>query len=157
MLVPVPGSAPGPRASWVGERLARCLKEIGLAAEVRPVLRRRHAVRKSAFAPPGERPSVLEHYQSFEVDRLLPAGEPGGLAGAGGVAAEPRLVLVDDVITRGRTLLAAAGRLHEAFPAAEVRAFALVRTLGWNEPPRQVLDPCEGEVRWVAGDARRRP
>lgn len=68
-----------------------------------------------------------------------------------------RLTLVDDVITRGRTLLAAAGMLHEAFPGAEIRAFALVRTLGRGETLHRVLDPCEGEVRWAWGDARRIP
>ena len=145
VLVPVPGSAPAQGTDWVGERLAWCLREVGLAAEVWPVLRRRHAVRKSAFASAGERPSVLEHYASLAVERAA-SGEVG-----------LKLTLVDDVITRGRTLLAAAGRLREAFPAAEVRAFALLRTLNRDETLLQVLDPCEGEVRWAAGDARRIP
>lgn len=159
ILVPVPGSAPLQRADWVGQRLAWCLKEVGLAAEVWPVLRRRYAVRKSAFAPSGERPTVLEHYASFTVERDLCSGAsfcPRSSARA------PRgtglqLTLVDDVVTRGRTLLASAGRLRDAFPGAMVRAFALLRTLGPHETLRQVLDPCEGEVRWVSGDARRRP
>lgn len=145
VLVPVPGSAPAQRADWVGERVAWCLREVGLAADVWPVLRRRHAVRKSAFANAGERPSVLEHYASFAVERST-SGEAGLM-----------LTLVDDVITRGRTLLAAAGRLREAFPAAEIRAFALLRTLNRGEMLLQVLDPCEGEVRWAAGEARRVP
>lgn len=145
VFVPVPGSAPVQHADWVGERLAWCLKLLGLAEAVWPLLRRRYAVRKSAFAAAGERPSVLEHYASFAVDRSL-CGR-----------SELRLTLIDDVITRGRTLLAAAGRLRESFPGAEIRAFALVRTLGPGETLRQVLDPCEGEVRWVSGDARRRP
>ena len=75
----------------------------------------------------------------------------------GSHGAELRLTLVDDVITRGRTLLAAAGRLREAFPEAQVRAFALLRTLAPEESLRRILDPCEGEVRWLSGDARRRP
>lgn len=149
VLVPVPGSMPLQRADWVGERLAWCLKEVGLAAEVWPVLRRRHAVRKSAFAAAGERPTVLEHYSSFALE-----GDVWDRAHGGGGL---QLTLVDDVITRGRTLLAAAGRVHAALPGAEVRAFALVRTLGPDETLCQVLDPCEGEVRWVSGDARRRP
>ncbi len=159
VLVPVPGSAPLQRADWVGERLASCLREVGLAAEVWSILRRRHAVRKSAFAAAGERPTVLEHYASFAVERASSDRAPIGLCG---LASESRgkglqLTLVDDVITRGRTLLAAAARLHEAFPGAQVRAFALLRTLGPDETLHRVLDPCEGEVRWVRGDARRRP
>ncbi|MFZ1868780.1 MAG: phosphoribosyltransferase [Steroidobacteraceae bacterium] len=155
VLVPVPGSAPVQRADWVGERLAWCLKEVGLAAEVWPVLRRRHPVRKSAFAAAGERPTVLEHYASFalwgraSVDPCRLAGKPRGSG--------LQLTLVDDVITRGRTMIAAASRLREAFPVAQIRAFALLRTLRPDEMLRQVFDPCEGEVRWVSGDARRFP
>lgn len=159
VLVPVPRSSPGQHLDWVGERLAWCLKQLGLAAEVWPVLRRRHAVRKSAFAAPGERPSVFEHYASFAVERALCGGAPTRQSG---VAYEPRsnelrLTLIDDVITRGRTLLAAAARMREVFPGVEIRAFAFLRTLGPDETLRQILDPCEGEVRWVSGDARRRP
>jgi hypothetical protein len=155
VLVPVPGSAPVQSAAWVGERLAWCLKEIGLAAEVWPVLRRRHPVRKSAFAAAGERPTVLEHYASFALWGKAPI-DPYRLAGKRDESGL-QLTLVDDVITRGRTMIAAARRLREAFPVAQIRAFALVRTLRPDEMLRQVFDPCEGEVRWVAGDARRYP
>lgn len=159
LLVPVPGSAPVQGARWVGERLAWCLKEMGLAAEVWPILHRRQAVRKSAFAAAGERPSVLEHYASFAIDRAPMEPAP---VGRGGFAcdfrgARLRLTLVDDVITRGRTMLAGAMRLREAFPGAEIRAFALLRTLARDEIPHPLLDVCEGEVRWARGDARRVP
>jgi len=159
VLVPVPGSAAALRTDGVVARLAWCLKQLGLATEVWPGLRRGHAVRKSAVAPAGERPSVLEHYGSFAVERPSRGDAAGGRYSrvAEPVGAGLRLTLVDDVITRGRTLLAAACRLREAFPDAEIRAFALLRTLGRGEVLRQVLDPCAGEVRWVAGDARRNP
>lgn len=154
LLVPVPGSAPAQRADWVGARLAWCLREVGLAAEVWPILQRRLAVRKSAFAAVGRRPSVLEHYESFAVERSLPGRAlVRRCAGAGGL----QLTLVDDVITRGRTLLAAARRLHEAFPTAKISAFALLRTLGPDEALRRVFDPCRGDIRWASGDARRYP
>jgi len=159
VLVPIPGSSAVQGAAWVGERLAWCLREMGLAAQVWPILRRRSAVRKSAFAPARERPSVLEHYASFAIERAVLGrkllGDCSLLAERGGTGLQ--LTLIDDVITRGRTLLAAAGRLHEAFRGAEIRSFALLRTLGPNETLRQVLDPCEGEVRWIFGDARRWP
>jgi len=151
VLVPVPGSAPVQRPDWVGARVAWCLREMGLAAEVWPLLRRREAVKKSAFATAGGRPSVLEHYASFTVGRAPSSGVSVS-------AANPlRLTLVDDVITRGRTLLAAASRLREAFPSADICAFALLRTLNRDEMLHQVLDPCEGEIQWVWGDARRSP
>jgi hypothetical protein len=159
VLIPVPGSSPVQNAAWVGERLAWCLKEIGLAAEVWPVLRRRYAVRKSAFAPAGERPSVPEHYASFAVARPVLSRATVGRYSLTAEPGEPRprLTLVDDVITRGRTLLAAARSVREVFPAAELGAFALLRTLRPGEALRQVLDPCEGEILWDSGDARRCP
>lgn len=130
-----------------------------MAGEVWPVLRRRHAVKKSAFAAAGERPTVLEHYASFAIERAFCGGAPIDSCRLAGEPREQalRLTLIDDVITRGRTLIAAARSLREAFPAAQIRAFALLRTLRPDEMLRQVLDPCEGEVRWVSGDARRCP
>jgi len=68
-----------------------------------------------------------------------------------------KFVLVDDVITKGRTILAAAIRLHEAFPNADIRAFALIRTMGFVAKINDNLDPCQGQVRWSAQDARREP
>lgn len=160
VLIPVPGSAPAQRACWTGGLLAWCLREVGLAAEVWPILRRQYAVRKSAFAAAGERPSVLEHHASFAIERVR-WGRSVSMASCSAVGESAgnglRLTLVDDVITRGRTLLAAAARLHEAFPAAQIRAFALLRTLERGEVLRQVLDPCDGEVSWCRDDARRRP
>ena len=68
-----------------------------------------------------------------------------------------RLLLVDDVVTKGRILLAAAARLRELCPASEVRAFALVRTMGLARGIEHLVSPCEGEIRWGDGDARRQP
>lgn len=159
VLVPVPGSAPLQRADWVGARLAWCLKEVGLAAEVWPILRRQRAVKKSAFAAVGERPSVLEHYASFAVERAVWGGLPRSQRTLADEPGGPglHLTLVDDVITRGRTLLAAARRVRDAFPTAKIRTFALLRTLAPEETLRVVLDPCEGDIRWVFGDTRRCP
>jgi adenine/guanine phosphoribosyltransferase-like PRPP-binding protein len=68
-----------------------------------------------------------------------------------------RIVLVDDVITKGRTILAAAAKLQEALPNADIRAFALVRTMGFLTHVPHFLEPCQGVVRWAGGDARREP
>jgi adenine/guanine phosphoribosyltransferase-like PRPP-binding protein len=105
---------------------------------------RRSPVRKSATALVGERPTVHQHYGSLAV-RAMPQ------------ALIERIVLIDDVITRGRTLLAAAARLRGALPLADVRAFALVRTLGFVTRLDRLVAPCEGVVYWAGGDARREP
>jgi orotate phosphoribosyltransferase len=68
-----------------------------------------------------------------------------------------RVVLLDDVITKGRTLMAAAMRLNDAFPDIEIRAFAMLRTMGRVDHVEQLVDPCIGVIRWRAGDAHREP
>lgn len=144
LLIPIPGSAPqGRRTRWVAEHLALAMVREGIGRRVMPLLRRVSAVRKSATAPAGARPTVTRHYDSFAVERCEPAPD--------------RIVLVDDVITKGRTLLAAAARVHEAFPSARISAFALVRTMGLVPGVNCLLDPCRGEIRWNRGDAQRNP
>jgi len=143
VLVPVPGSAPGSEAPWVASQLAVALRDVGLAGTIWPGLQRQFAVRKSATALSGERPTVHEHYQSFSVIR-----PPGVIR---------RIVLIDDVITKGRTLLAAAARMQAQFPHTDIRAFALIRTLGFQRQVEHLIEPCQGVIRWAGGDARREP
>ena len=143
VLVPVPGSAMTRDAPWAALQLSVALKGVGLADRVWLGLERRIAVRKSATAPSAQRPSVREHYESLGV---LPA--------ARGIS---RIVLVDDVVTKGRTLLAAAARLEIELPHAEIRAFALIRTQGFVNRMTHVFEPCQGFIRWSGEDARREP
>jgi predicted amidophosphoribosyltransferase len=144
LLVPVPGSTPSTSGSlWVAADLAAALVQAGLGCAARPCLRRILPVRKSATAEPGTRPTVARHYESFSIERAE--------------LAPHSVLLVDDVITKGRTLLAAAARVQEAFPDARIRAFALLRTLGMISGVKQLLAPCKGEIRWRGGDAHRSP
>jgi hypothetical protein len=66
-------------------------------------------------------------------------------------------VLVDDFITLGRTLLAAAAVLHNTLPSAHVRGFAFVRTEGLRPDIRALTDPIVGVIRYSGGDAFRSP
>ncbi len=144
VLVPVPGSRPAaaPAAS-ITAQLADAMVQEGLGCATWIALRRIKPVPKSGTAMPGARPSVRTHYDSFLADCCQAA--PRGV------------LLIDDVITKGRTLLAAASRLQEAFPGARIRAFALLRTLGRLDTLEQLILPCRGEIRWRGGDARRSP
>jgi hypothetical protein len=143
VLVPVPGSARSGEAPWAALRLAVALSDVGFALPVWAGLQRRYAVTKSATAPSANRPTVYQHYRSFAV---IPAPKP-----------IRRLVLIDDVITKGRTLLAAATRLRHELPLADIRGFALIRTEGFVDKIRHLEESCHGVVRWAGGDARREP
>jgi hypothetical protein len=143
VLVPVPRCAPRSGGTWVAEELAHALVRAGLGSMTWAGLHRICAVRKSATASHGARPTVDLHYDSFRV-------EPPSFRIAS-------IVLIDDVITKGRTLLAAAARLREAFPGAPVRAFALLRTRGLTSGVKQLLEPCKGQIRWDGADAHRVP
>ncbi|MBY0440076.1 MAG: hypothetical protein K2W80_17985 [Burkholderiales bacterium] len=141
-LVPTPGSAPRRGNSlWVPERIACALRDRGLAAAVEPLLERVHAVPKSAYASPGDRPTVEQHRLSLRVTSLL--------------SASAQLVLVDDVVTKGRTLLAAASVLATAFPDARIRAFSLIRYQDYAGDLATALVPVTGTISWDGEDACR--
>lgn len=144
VFVPVPGSAPTKQGvPSVAVDLAAALVREGLGAGIWPGLVRRSAVSKSSTAAAGARPTVAQHYESLALAPIAYAPN--------------QFLLIDDVVTRGRTLLAAASRLREAYPNARIRAFALLRTMGYVRDLQRLLDPCVGEIRFKCGDAHRNP
>ncbi len=144
LLIPVPGCVPrAPGGASAAERLAAALVDAGLGGGLWCGLKRVCSVRKSATAPGFTRPTAATHYASFVVEACGRSPE--------------RILLVDDVVTKGRTLIAAATRVHEAFPQAQIRAFALLRTLGLIADVERLVDPCVGQIRWRGGDAHRCP
>lgn len=87
---------------------------------------------------------MTTHYDSFRVNPDLD---------------RPRsLTIVDDVVTRGDTLLAAASRVKEGYPDAEFRVFAVVRTMGFVTDIDRIVDPAVGALVLVPGGrVQRRP
>jgi adenine/guanine phosphoribosyltransferase-like PRPP-binding protein len=69
------------------------------------------------------------------------------------------ILLVDDIITRGATLLGAASRLAEVFPGAEIRAFAVIRAISSENEFQHEYCPTVGKIlfRESQGDTLRRP
>lgn len=137
-FVPVPKSALQLSGSlWVSQRIADALVEVGLGNGAFPILERRRAVPKAAFSAPEDRPKAIDHFDTIGVHLQLEPME--------------RIILVDDIITRGATMLGAASRLAEAYPEAEIRGFAMVRTMSRPEAFVQIEDPCLGHIR-ISGD-----
>lgn len=144
LLVPVPRSSLTVEGGiWPAYNIAAALAEQGIGATVVPCLQRVRAVPKSAFAASGTRPKPIEHYESMIATRMVVDRE--------------ELCLVDDVITKGATLLAAASRLHEMYPHAKIVAFALVRTLGFVEDIERIIEPAIGTIALRDDEAVRQP
>lgn len=133
VLVPIPRSEPLRSGTlWPALRIAEELLRRGLGAEVRPMLVRREATVKSALQrSAGSRPGPLDHVRTIAVNSL-----PLGIR---------RVVLVDDVVTRGATLLGCASVLAQASPSLEVRCFAAVRTMS-DQEIETMLSPVCGKI-----------
>ena len=145
ILVPTPRSSLTKTGGlWVPEDLAIAISNRGLAWGVDRSLERIKPVSKSAWSAPGERPSPFTHYDS--------------LAAQSNFNNATDIVLIDDVITRGSTLLGAANRLLTVFPNAQIRAFAAMRTVSNADEFKHWIDPIVGRITLRSdGTITRRP
>jgi len=146
VLVPLPRSSLlQPDSLWVPERIASALVRRGFGARVMPCLTRTRAVRKSATSQASQRPTPTEHFESLAVQGNLGSTED--------------IVLIDDIVTRGHTMIGAANRLLESFPSARIHAFAAMRTLSSWLDFSHIYDPQIGriEYREDSDDCLRRP
>ncbi len=118
LLVPVPRSVPfkSKDSHWPSRTICEQLVENDFGATMAIVLSRKTPVQKAAVAKSDgrSRPTVADHIESLECDGILPFGRS--------------LVVVDDVITSGTQLHAAATVVSRSFPDMPMSAFALVRT-----------------------------
>jgi hypothetical protein len=145
ILVPTPKSSlMQPNTLWVPNRIANALVSRKLGKEVVSCLFRSIPVPKSSRSAPQQRPKPFQHFQTIGVQRnFSPPDE---------------MLLVDDNVTRGSTLLGAANRLAVAFPNTHIRAFAAMRTISNPNEFENVFDPCIGTITLrPSGDTLRRP
>ena len=133
ILVPTPNSSlTKANTLWVPQRLAAALVNNGLGVEVSPCLKRTNSLRKSHTISSTNRPKALEHYDTMAVQKEFT--EPD------------EILLIDDFITRGSTFMGAANRLKDAFPNANIRGFAGIRTISQSRDFRKIYHPCKGQI-----------
>lgn len=143
IVVPCPRSAPVREGTlWPALEICRLLLDCGFCERIEQVVRREKAVVRSHTAAPGNRPTVQMHYESMSASTLMHSRGQ-------------RITIVDDVITKGNTLIAGASRLNEAVPDAVIQAFAIVRTRGLVPDISQIRDPVFGTIDYFGFDASR--
>ena len=132
-FIPVPRSSPIKKGDlWPGHIICEELRKKGYGKNISTCLVRVYAVPKSSFSSPGDRPTLKMHYESLRVNPEV---------------IKPQVItIVDDIITLGTTSAACWMRLHEAYPNAEIRIFAFVRTKGY-ETIDSYIDPYIGYIR----------
>ncbi|HEY1871037.1 MAG TPA: phosphoribosyltransferase [Chitinophagaceae bacterium] len=116
-LIPMPRSSPIRESDlWPAHEISKMLASFNFGT-VSTCLIRSNAIRKSSlFFKADERPSIDEQYNSMQVKNFVPSAN---------------ITLVDDVLTLGRTSIAAASRLADKFPNASIKLLVLVRTMGF--------------------------
>lgn len=144
-LVPVPRSSLLPERGpfhWPARALSTALVEAGLAAEVVSVLKRCKAIEKASLG--GDR-GIHRQRETLSITEL--------------VLPDRRIVLVDDVITSGASMLGCALVLEGHFPGvALLPCFAAMRTVSSPAEFTRTRAPVHGRVVLRAdGACLRRP
>lgn len=141
VLIPTPKtSLMRPDTLWVPDRIANALKDEGIGIWVIRI----KAMRKAALSQAKDRPTALDQYNSMVVDTAIARPE--------------EILLVDDIVTRGATLLGAANRLADAYPGIRIRAFVAMRTQSKPSVFSRDYGRCIGTIKLLAnGGTLRRP
>ncbi len=141
-LVPMPRHRlQQPNSVWASQSLADSIAEAGLAASSLNVIRRAKPMRQSSLSERRDRPSPRQHFDTMALELSLFQAAPA------------RIVMVDDVISRGSTFSGAAARLKSVFPDAEITALAIARTAQLSSAP---LDPIGGVIHTLGDGSRAR-
>jgi len=143
ILIPTPkNSLPQKDDLWVPQRITSVFASNGLGKSEECLIRETPLPRSSKVSAPN-RPKAFQHYDSMKVRELL---------------FNPKeIVLVDDVITRGATVLGTVNRLAETFPKALIRVFAVMRTISNPDDFSKIVDPCTGTISLVGENTFREP
>ena len=144
VLVPTPSSSLSKSYSqWIPRKIAAKMADNGLGKSSELLMRVKYVPRSSGQRKRSKRPTPQQHYESFGI--IKPPFDP------------KEIVLVDDVITRGSTVMGGVRRLAEAFPNARIRVFAAMRSISSVGEFTNVSDPRVGAVDIRNGQPYRYP
>jgi hypothetical protein len=132
LLIPIPRSAPLVSDSAVWPSLEICnFIEKCTGSSVLILLKRETPVNKAGLQGSASyRPSVLDHCQSIVCET-----DNGVLTG------REKIILVDDIITQGRTATACYLKLRDRFKTADISAFAPIRTVSFDKTITETYKP----------------
>jgi hypothetical protein len=147
VLVPVPRSSPmkSPSSSWPAlwickEILEHVISKMHVTPRLAVLLKRTSPVPPARTGKKDERrPSI--HYATMAVDQSQLERHFHKIK-AGDV-----VVLVDDIVTSGNTIMASAWHVKSCLPSVEVRAFTLFRTLQIPDPD-VLFEPVVGTIEY---------
>lgn len=128
-FVPIPRSAPlVAKAVWPAWLICLKLLSMGFGKDMYDLLERKSAVQTGHFNSSAEnRATIDQHYNTIEVTNSS-------------LIVPEQIVLVDDVITQGRTAVACYQRLKEIFPNTSISIFTPVITKTFDEV-NLLIDP----------------
>ncbi len=135
VLVPVPKSSLFKEGSlWVPEQIANSFVRSGLGGRSARLLTRTRAIAKAAtsLSSGRSRPTALDHLQTLSVQKEL--------------RSPVEIVLIDDVVTTGSTLLGCANKLLESYPSIPIKGFAAMRAVSNPSDFKRTLDPIIGSI-----------
>ncbi len=146
ILVPMPRSAPLKKGQlWPAYQIANAMenKELGVVV---PLIQRLMPIQKSSYAPPSKRPKPADHFNSMGINKTAELDLDF-----------ERIVLVDDIVTRGHTFMGAGWRLMVTYPDVEIKAFAAMQTISDKSKFKRYFYPAKGVINYWAnsGTCRR--
>lgn len=143
-LVPVPRSTPlVDGAVFPAKIICETLASNGLGDSVADCLKRKYAIpRSSGQFHADTRNTVQQHQKSLELIPIL--------------ITEPTIIVVDDILTLGRTSMASALELQNVYPEKDIKIFCAIRTRGWRELDK-IIDISRGTMHLTANGSVKLP
>jgi len=128
IAVPVPRSSLSKDGSvWPSKVISEVFFDLGLVSEVKELIERVSPIRSSHLCAPDERPLIHEHCETLQFNNMLYTGS--------------NFLLIDDVITRGRTLSACSQVLANSVETHNILGLAVMKSLLTDDPIQKLFVP----------------